>query len=140
MLIKLLFYMRNDIKLDFFVIKIWATCHFKIRTSKSINKHSVIETVFFLIKWVFLKAREWRIWRREGSWFQIRKSRDFCKRLVVRGLKNGVIFVLWYWCDNLRIRGEFLAGKALLLVAKVMLLSTKVMLLQVELQGDLFLG
>ena len=75
-----------------------------------------------------------------GSWLQIRESRDFCKRLVVRGLRNGDVFILRYWCDNLRIRVGFLAGKALLLVAKVMLLSTKVMLLQVELQGDLFLG
>ena len=59
---------------------------------------------------------------------------------MVRGLKNGVNFMLCYWCDNLRIRVGFFTGKALLLAAKVMLLSTKVMLLQVELQGELFLG
>ena len=75
-----------------------------------------------------------------GSWLQIRECREFCKRLVVKRLKNGVIFVLRYWCDNLRIRVGFLAGKALLLAAKVMLLSTKVMLLQVELQVDLIFG
>ena len=41
---------------------------------------------FFLSKWVFLKAREWRIWRREESWLQILESREFCKRLFIKGL------------------------------------------------------
>ena len=63
------------------------------------------------------------------SWFQIRKSREFCKRLVVKGLKNGVIFTPKYWSDNLRIRVGFLVAEALVLHAEVMLLSLKVMLL-----------
>ena len=64
-----------------------------------------------------------------GSWLQIRESRDFCKSLVVRGLKKGVNFVLCYWCDNLLIRVGFLVAEALVLHAEVMLLSLKVMLL-----------
>jgi len=84
---------------------------------------------FFLTKWVFQNAWEWRIWRREECWLQIRESREFCKKLDVRGLKNGVIFMLWYWCDNLRIRVGFLVAEAMVLHAEVMLLSLKVMLL-----------
>jgi len=91
--------------------------------------HFVMKTAISLTKWVFEKAREWRIWRREGCWLQILESREFCKRLVVRGLKNGANFILWYWCNNLQISGGFLVAEAMLLHAEVMLLSLKVMLL-----------